>query len=124
MLTDIQNTEKAEVMHILEIEYTAELVKSVALIANRTVSATAQQIGASGIARLVHNAPMNRLLPYEKIVSEILHDHDFFVTIDRCQNHMAPDRGYGHYISALVAIKAKSHSEYSDVLYELLTGTT
>ena len=61
-------------MHILEVEYTAELIKSVAILTGKTTGEVVIQIGAEGVARLMHNAPMNQLLQYGRIVGEIIHD--------------------------------------------------
>lgn len=108
-------------MHILEVEYTAELIKSVAVLTGKTTGEVAAQIGAEGVARLIHNAPMNQLLQYGRIVGEIIHDYDFHAAKEYDKSSLEPDRGYGYYISALVAVRTQDHHAFPQVLYSLFT---
>lgn len=108
-------------MYIEDVEYTAELIKSVAVLAGKTIGDTTRQVGVEGVERLIHNAPMNKLLQYERIVKEILHDYGFYLSAEANREQILPDRGYGHYIAALVAASTQDHHEYANVLYGLLT---
>ena len=110
-------------MHILEVEYTAALVKSVAILTGKTTREVTAQIGAKGVARLMHNAPMNQLLQYGRIVGEIIHDYDFHAAKEYDKSALEPDRGYGYYISALVAVRTQDHHAFPEILYNILTET-
>lgn len=107
-------------MHILEVEYTAELIKSVAILTGKTTGEVVMQIGAEGVARLMHNAPMNQLLQYGRIVGEIIHDYDFHASREYEKSSLEPDRGYGYYVSALVAARTHDHHAFPQILYNLL----
>lgn len=59
-------------MFLESIGYTAILIKYVARQTGRSISDITSTLGLTQVFNLCHNAPMNRLLPIERIAREVL----------------------------------------------------
>lgn len=100
------------------ISFTATLIHYVAQMTGRTVADTAAAIGRYNIARLCHNAPMNRILPLAQIAREVIYDNALFrFGFDAPAE---PDYSFGESIANTIGREVADKHRYADRLYELL----
>ena len=104
---------------VKQVAYTASILACVAISTGRSVAETAAAVGASGISRLIHNAPMNQLLPANQIVGEIVHEYHLPAMLSRPPE---PDPAAWEKISSRVASIAKTKNELGEGLLSALTN--
>ena len=102
------------------IAYTATLLKYVANITGNELRMVADVVGETGISRLIHNAPMNQLLPLAKIAGEVIHDYDL-QTADRFPAE--PDTDFGKTAAQQTVAQTETKWEYGACLLAVLTKT-
>lgn len=109
-------------MLIESIGYTAMLVDYIAKLTHRDLANIASAIGEAGIARLVHNAPMNRHLPILRIANEVMHDYG--ITCRYADLTAEVDKSFSASAIESVQSVATHKGQYASVLYSLLRGTS
>lgn len=106
-------------MFLESIGYTATLIDYVARQTGRSVSDIASTLGITKVFNLCHNAPMNRLLPIERIAMEVISDN--YLSSVRQSDDLVVDTEYGEHITELVNAATNDRREYVDILFGLLT---
>lgn len=109
-------------MLIESIGYTAMLVDYVAKITHRDLADIANAIGEAGIARLAHNAPMNRHLPILRIANEVIHDYG--ITCQYPDLTAEADKAFSASAIESVQATATHKSQYASLLYSWLCSTS
>lgn len=106
-------------MYIESIGYLAMLLEYIASTTGNSVKSVAEKIGEDGIARLCHNAPMNRLLPIKKISQEVIHDYEIPGTDLKMaiKNDM-----FGDICMGAVKERTSDKKQFVHVFYEMITG--
>lgn len=108
-------------MLIESIGYTAMLVDYIARATHRDLAAITQAIGADGISRLAHNAPMNRHLPLQRIACEVMADYGIV-----CKDpdfSVMPDDTLRNIVITQVQTATQQKNMYASMLYDLLRNT-
>ena len=82
--------------------YTATLLKYVSDLTGLKLDAVVSQLGVDAIGRLIHNAPMNRLLPIRKIATEII---QYYYLPQRMLSFAEPDEAFGEDVASRCIIK-------------------
>lgn len=100
------------------VAYTATLLKYISDITGTEIVKIAQKIGANGISRLIHNAPMNALLPMERIAKETV--WYYMLPHEAQMISAAPDAAYGEQIARQVCIASHTKQNYGACLLEYL----
>lgn len=106
-------------MFLESIGYTATLIDYVARQTGRAVSDIASTLGITKVFNLCHNAPMNRLLPIERIAMEVISDN--YLSSVRWSDDLVVDTEYGEHITELVNAATNDRRKYVDILFGLLT---
>lgn len=105
-------------MFLESIEYTATLIEYVARQVGLPISNVASILGKTKIFNLCHNAPMNRLLPIEKIAKEVVFDN--YLPCNNWVYSLVVHYEYGSRIAKKVGTVTDDKYEYVDELYNLL----
>lgn len=105
-------------MFLESIGYTATLIEYVARQTGLSVSEIASTLGITKVFNLCHNAPMNRLLPIEKIAREVAFDNYLFPKF--LGDSILVNYEYGSRIEKLVGAATQDKHKYVDELYALL----
>lgn len=107
-------------MQLESIGYMAILLEYIAQGLNCTMREVAEGIGEKGVERLCHNAPMNSLLPINKIADEVIYDYSLPGAA-----HFNPSWRNVHvgdtYMKA-VAEKTTDKSKYVHIFYKQIIG--
>ena len=98
------------------------LVDYIAKLTHRDLADIANAIGEAGIARLAHNAPMNRHLPILRIANEVMHDYE--ITCLYLDLTMEPDESFSARAMESVQATATHKSQYASLLYSWLCSTS
>ena len=108
-------------MFLESIGYTATLIEYVARLTRRSVSEVTTTIGFRRVFDLCHNAPMNRLLPIDRIAMEVISDN--YLSAVSWSDGMTVDQEYGKQIAESVGVATQDKHKYVDELYNLLIGS-
>ena len=109
-------------MLVESIGYTAMLVDYIAKLTNRDLADIANAIGEAGIARLAHNAPMNRHLPILRIANEVMSDYEIF-----CHNpdlSVLPDTSFSKQTIIHIHATTSHKTQYATCLFRFLCQTS
>ena len=63
---------KDTIYEVCQIAYTAALLVEVSHCTGIPLFDVAEKLGPEGVGRLIHNAPMNRLISTEQVINEIV----------------------------------------------------
>lgn len=107
-------------MLLESIAYTASLVDYISQEIRCSVGEVTERIGPSGIARLCHNAPMNKHLPESRIAHEV--ECDYLSIIQIGGNSAIWNEVFGLDLMGAVKESCTNHHQYAHRLFELLTA--
>lgn len=99
--------------------YTATLLKYVSDLTGLKLDAVVSQLGVDAIGRLIHNAPMNRLLPIRKIATEII---QYYYLPQRMLSFAEPDEAFGEDVASRCIIKKGNERDQGSCLVVALAN--